>query len=175
MIFAVTVVQSWHVKQIDFIIAFLNELLFKTVYMIQSIDYEEGLNLICKLNQDLYDLKQSSRIWYKTLTDFLQELDFTSNKWDIKLWFHKTKQIYITFYVDDFKLIKLDKSILNFINQQISAWFNIQNLEHIHHYLRMKMKQNHEIKTIHLSQEIYIKNLLKQHEMKNCHAVSISI
>jgi len=37
------------------------------------------------------------------------------------------------------------------------------------------MKQNHEIKTICLSQEVYIKNLLKQHEMKNCHAVSISI
>ena len=36
----------------------------------------------------------------------------------------------------------------------------------------MKVKQNHEIKTICLSQEVYIKNLLKQHEMKNCHAVS---
>ena len=37
------------------------------------------------------------------------------------------------------------------------------------------MKQNHEIKTICLSQEVYIKNLLKQHEMKNCHAVSTSM
>ena len=37
------------------------------------------------------------------------------------------------------------------------------------------MKQNHEIKTIHLSQEIYIKNLLKQHEMKNYHTVSTSM
>ena len=37
------------------------------------------------------------------------------------------------------------------------------------------MKQNHEIKTIHLSQEVYIKNLLKQHNMKNCHAVSTSM
>ena len=37
------------------------------------------------------------------------------------------------------------------------------------------MKQNHEIKTIYLSQEIYIKNLLKQHKMKNCHTVFISM
>ena len=71
MIFTVTAVQDWHVKQINFITAFLNELLSETVYMIQSIDYKEESNLICKLNQDLYDLKQSSRIWYKTLTDFL--------------------------------------------------------------------------------------------------------
>ena len=162
-------------KQINFITTFLNELLSEIVYMIQSIDYEEDLNLICKLNQDLYDFKQSSRIWYKILTDFLQELDFMSSKWDAGLWFHKTKQIYITLYVDDLKLIESDKSILDFISQQISAWFDIQNLEHIHHYFEMKMKQNCEIKTIHLSQKIYIKNLLKQHEMKNYYAVSTSM
>src|SRR6266480_7761449 len=39
----------------------------------------------------------------------------------------------------------------------------------------MKVKQNCEIKTICLSQEVYIKNLLKQHEMKNCHTVSTSM
>ena len=162
-------------KQINFITAFLNELFFKIVYMIQWINYKEESNLICKLNQDLYDFKQSSKIWYKTLTDFLQELDFMSSKWDTELWFHKTKQIYITLYIDNLKLIESDKSILDFISQQISAQFNIQSLEHIHHYLRMKMKQNCEIKTIHLSQEVYIKNLLKQHEMKNCHTVSTSM
>ena len=37
------------------------------------------------------------------------------------------------------------------------------------------MKQNHEIKTIDLFQEVYIKNLLKQHEMKNCYTVSTSM
>ena len=81
----------------------------------------------------------------------------------------------MTFYIDDFKLIEFDEMILDLICQQISAQFDIQNLEHIHHYLEMKVKQNHEIKTIHLSQEVYIKNLLKQHEMKNCHAVSTSM
>ena len=80
MIFTVVAVWNWHVKQIDFITAFLNELLLETVYIIQSIDYEEDSNLICKLNQDFYDFKQLSRIWYKILTDFLQELDFTSSK-----------------------------------------------------------------------------------------------
>ena len=81
----------------------------------------------------------------------------------------------MTLYIDNLKLIGSDKSILDFISQQISAQFDIQNLEHIHHYLEMKVEQNCEIKTIHLSQEVYIKNLLKQHEMKNCHAVSTSM
>ena len=118
-IFAVTAVQNWHVKQIDFITAFLNELLLETVYIIQLINYEEDLNLICKLNQDFYDFKQLSRIWYKILTDFLWELNFMSSKWDTELWFHKTKQIYIILYVDNFKLIESDESILNFINQHV--------------------------------------------------------
>ena len=81
----------------------------------------------------------------------------------------------MTFYIDDFKLIEFDEMILDLICQQISAQFDIQNLEHIHHYLRMKVKQNCEIKTIHLFQKVYIKNLLKQHEMKNCHTVSTSM
>ena len=81
----------------------------------------------------------------------------------------------MTFYIDDFKLIESDEFILNFISQQISAWFDIQNLEHIHHYLEMKVKQNCEIKTICLFQEVYIKDLLKQHEMKNCYTVSTSM
>ncbi len=51
-------------------------------------------------------------------------------------------------YVNNVKLIESDKIILNFISQQIAACFDIKNLDHTHHYLDMKMKQNHKLKTI---------------------------
>ena len=63
MIFAVAAVKKWHVQQIDFITIFLNKLLHDNMHMIQSIEFEEEKrkekNLICKLNQNLYELKQS--------------------------------------------------------------------------------------------------------------------
>ena len=81
ILFTVAAVKDWFVKQIDFITVFLNEILSdeKTVYMKQLISYESKISshLICQLNQDLYDLKQSVKIWYDTLTKLLKQLDFT--------------------------------------------------------------------------------------------------
>ena len=68
--FAVIVVKNWFVKQINFITVFLNRILSddEIIYMKQLISYESktNLQLICQLNQDLYDLKQCVKIWYDT-------------------------------------------------------------------------------------------------------------
>ena len=56
MIFAVAAAKGWFIKQIDFITAFLNRVLEEINYMIPPIKYEEE-DLICKINQDLYELK----------------------------------------------------------------------------------------------------------------------
>jgi hypothetical protein len=79
MVFAIAAVKGWHVHQIDFITAFLNGILNKTVHMIQLIGFEQD-NQVCKLNQGLYDLKQSSNIWYKTLMKFLKEIGFQKSR-----------------------------------------------------------------------------------------------
>ena len=42
-------------------------------------------------------------------------------------------------YVDDIKLIKLNKADLDAIHQQITDRFEIKNLDKIHHYLDMKI------------------------------------
>jgi len=88
MIFAIAAIKNWHIWQIDFITVFLNELLHDNVYMIQLIRFKKE-NLICKLNQSLYELKQSSQIWYKTFTKFLQEIDFEKSQWDARFWFDR--------------------------------------------------------------------------------------
>ena len=171
-IFAVAAVRGWHVKQIDFITAFLNGALNETVYMIQPIGYEKGQGLVCKLNQGLYGLKQSSRIWYEMLTKHLKELGFEKSQYDGGLWFHKEKGIYLTVYVDDVKLIGPDEDELDKMSKQIACRFRIKNLGHAHHYLGMKVEQNRKKKTIRLSQKVFIKELLKEYGMENCYAVS---
>ena len=63
-LFAIAAVRGWHVKQIDFITAFLNGILpeTETVYTIQPKGYKQGSGLVCKLNQGLYGLKQAAKI-----------------------------------------------------------------------------------------------------------------
>ena len=78
-------------------------------------------------------------------------------------------------YVDDIKLIELNKADLDAIHQQITDRFEIKNLDKIHHYLDIKMIYNHQWWKIHLLQKQYIQQLLKQYEMKNCYSTSTSI
>src|SRR5205814_10546886 len=65
------------------------------------------------------------------------------------------------------------KHALDEISCQITKHFQITNLDQIHHYLDMKIKFDCQNQTIHLSQKIYIKQLLKQFSMQNCSSVSI--
>ena len=143
MIFIITAVKDWFVKQIDFITVFLNEILEETIYMILSIRYVKE-NLICKLNQELYRLKQSFRIWYDMLMTFLKKIDFTASNWNTGLWYHKDKKIYLMIYIDDIKLIELDESMLDSICEQIAKRFDINKLNETCHYLEMKMTQDQE-------------------------------
>jgi hypothetical protein len=81
-LFAVAIIHSWFVKQINFITAFLNRVLLenKMVYTIQLVEYKQESDLVCKLNQGLYSLKQAVKIWYDTLTKLLKSLGFAPSK-----------------------------------------------------------------------------------------------
>ena len=138
--------------------------------MKQLISYESKTSsqLICQLNQNLYDLKQSVKIWYDILIKLLKQLDFAFNQWNADLWMHLKKKIYLILYVDNVKFIESDEYALDEISCQITEHFQIMNLGQIHHYLDMKIKFDHQNQTIHLSQKIYIKQLLEQFSMQNC-------
>ena len=128
------------------------------MHMIQTIGFEEEKreekNLICKLNQSFYELKQSFQIWYETLMKFLQEISFEKSQWDAGLWFDRKQQIYLMIYVNDIKLIRSDKADLDTVHQQIADKFKIKNLDKIHHYLDMKIIYNYQWQKIHLSQKL---------------------
>ena len=87
---------------------------------------------------------------------------------------HHEKKIYLIFYIDNIKLIQSDKHILDEISHQIAEHFQITNKDQIHHYLDMKIEINYQAQDsiICLSQKIYIKQLLKQFDMRNCTLVS---
>ena len=105
----------------------------------------------------------------------LQKLRFICSQWDVRLWMNKSQIVYLTLYVDNMKLISSNENKLNQISQQIAEHFQIKNLEHIKHYLRMKVDQNFEKRTIQLSQEIYICQLLTQCKMKNFTLIATSM
>ena len=90
---------------------------------------------------------------------------------------HFEKKIYLILYINNIKFIESDEHALDEISCQIAEHFQIMNKDQIHHYLSMKIEINCQAQdsTIHLSQKIYIKQLLEQFSMQNCSLTSISM
>ena len=55
--FAITAVRRLHAEQMNIVIAFLYELLDEIIYVIQSNEFIEDFELICRLIKTLYELK----------------------------------------------------------------------------------------------------------------------
>ena len=64
IVFTVTAVKEYKIKQINFITAFLNKILLidKQMYIKQFINFEKKKSLVCYLNQELYSLKQITKL-----------------------------------------------------------------------------------------------------------------
>jgi hypothetical protein len=68
--YVIIVVNDWKIEQMNVKIAFLYDKIHENVFVVQLTKFEQRINQICKLNKALYELKQSSRVWFETLIKF---------------------------------------------------------------------------------------------------------
>ena len=66
-IFVLTKACDLYIDQMNIVIDFLYEILNEMIYVNQSNDFIENFTLICELRKVFYNLKQSSRVWYKII------------------------------------------------------------------------------------------------------------
>ncbi len=57
---------------------FLYDKIHENVFVVQFTKFEQEINKICKLNKNLYDLKQFSKVWFETLIKFFFSFDYVS-------------------------------------------------------------------------------------------------
>lgn len=97
--------QNWPLHQLDVINAFLNGLLYDTVFMEQPPGFidEQFLLHVCRLKKTLYGLKQPAQAWFQRLGAFLLDFGFSCSRADTSLFvFNKdTILLYLLVYVDD--------------------------------------------------------------------------
>jgi hypothetical protein len=88
MLLTLTAVHGWHTKQIDFVQAFAQAPVERTLYMRipAGIDIEDGSNprdYVLKIHRNIYGQKQAGRVWNKFLVNKLvNELGFKQSKVD---------------------------------------------------------------------------------------------
>ena len=171
-LFAFVVFRRMHAEQMNIVTVFLYELLNEIIYVIQSDEFIENSDLICHLIKTLYDLKQSLRVWYEVIRDFLKSLRFELIEFDHFVFVSKNKKTYIVVYVDDLLIVSDDMIYINEIKAKLTERFKMIDLESAQQYLSIEIIRE-EKKSILLRQITYLKKILKRFDMQNCKIVSI--
>jgi hypothetical protein len=100
--------------------------------------------LVCKLKNYLYGLKQSPRMWYQKFDTYMLGFGFTRSKEDHCVYFKLIGDhlIYLVFYVDDMLLIGNNKEIIQDVNTQLSSKFDMKDLGASNFILGMEIKRD---------------------------------
>lgn len=111
--------------------AFLNGKLKEVIYMKQPPGMEDKNHedCGCRLNKELYGLKQSAKNWYDELNETLQQYKFTRCDSDPCLYKHgNTTRSYLSVHVDDTLIISLSPERIKAIAQLLDEKFCIVDL-----------------------------------------------
>ena len=166
LILALACRYNLELRHIDIKGAYLNGKLDDDVYMRQPEGFvSEGQeHLVCKLNKGIYGLKQSGRVWHRTLKEGLERLGFTPGKADATVFFKfGQNSIEIAgWYVDDGLLATDSTESMEKMVEKIGGSFDIQDLGEPERLLGIKITRDRKAGTIHLSQPAFIDTIAKR-------------
>ena len=113
MLLTMTAVHGWHTKQIDFVQAFAQAPVEKTLYMKipSGMELNEGnsSDYVLQIHRNIYGQKQAGRVWNTFLVDkLINVLKFKQSKVD-ECVFYRGKTVYVL-YTDDSLIAGPDKA-----------------------------------------------------------------
>jgi hypothetical protein len=112
-VLTLVVSKGWLVHQFDVKNTF--DTLIETVYCSQHTGFVDPAypQLVCRLNNFLYDLKQAPQAWYHCFASYLVSLGFEEAKLDTSLfvYYRGADTSYLLHYVDDIVFIAMSSEL----------------------------------------------------------------
>ena len=176
--FAITAFFDLDIDQIDVKTAFLYGLIDQLVYVEipKGTETEANRNMVCKLLKASYDVKQSPRLWYKRLANFLlkkQGLKQINADYSIFMTKVGLDGPIVSIFVDNIKIMAPKKSeMIERVKLELPFAFFMINMGPISFYLGLKVQQDRENWMIKLSQPAYINKVLNKFQLNKAHAVN---
>ena len=87
----------------------------------------------------------------------------------------KVNLIINAIYVDDMIFLSNAVEMLKTEKAAIGAWFRVEDLGEIHHFLGMTVRQNRKLQTLSIREKNYLRGVLKRLKMENGKSVSTSL
>jgi hypothetical protein len=166
--------KNFKVYQMDVKSTFLNGDLEEEVYMEQPEGFSltDNPNYVCKLKKATYGLKQAPRAWYYRLDKFLQEKGFKKGIVDSNLYIKSegNNLLIVLVYVDDIIFGCTNESSVQWFANSMQTEFEMSMIEELSYFLGLQVKQISV--GIFISQEKYLKEMLKKFQMEDSSLVS---
>ena len=163
--------------QMDVPTAFLWADVEEDIYMEIPEGYRDGKEgLVCKLNKSLYGLKQAPRNWYLLVSKFIKDIGFKATVSDPCLFFRRSntgRLILIFLFVDDFQISfhREDTAEWNGLKEKLVKRFNTKDMGESTWILGMRIQRDRKLRTITLSQELYVTKALEKYGLAECKVV----
>lgn len=163
-----------HVHQMDVRTAFLNGTLSEEIFMTQPDGFQQGKNLVCRLNRSIYGLKQASRAWNQRFHEFTEKLGLKQSANDQCLYTmgEGRDRIIVIVYVDDILIVGASLQTVKAIKRKFSEEFEMTDAGEVRQFLGMTIKRNVEAGTMKISQRGYLESLLRRFDMMECKSIS---
>ncbi|GJT80266.1 retrovirus-related pol polyprotein from transposon TNT 1-94 [Tanacetum coccineum] len=165
--------KSFPIYQMDVKTAFLNGPLKEEVYVAQpegfvDPDHPENVYLLRKA---LYGLKQAPRAWYDELSNFLMSKGFTKGTIDPTLFKIKYGEdiLLVQIYVDDIIFGSTNPKYSKRFEKLMHSRFEMSLMGEMKFFLGLQIHQSP--KGIFINQAKYALEILKKHNMDNCHSI----
>jgi hypothetical protein len=170
MIFAIAAALNLELEQMDVKTALLYAGVKEEIYVTQPQGFDDKLGKVFRLRKALYGLKQSPRIWYQTLSDFVETLRFKPLNVDVGVFVRGTT--YIAVYVDDLLIAGPDKGEIRQIKSALNKKFEMTDLGPCRYYLGMSVRRDMRNKAIFLSQRVYVEKVLREFDINERNPVT---
>lgn len=179
MLLTMTVAHGWHTKQIDYVQAFAQAPVEKTLYMRipAGVELEDGSNpkdYVLKIHRNIYGQKQAGRVWNQYLvTKLIKDLGFKQSAVD-ECVFYRGSTLYVL-YTDDSLLAGPNKEEIETIIKELQtkAKLSITVEGDLSDFLGVSIERRSD-GTIHLSQPHLIDQILDDLRMNGSNVKSRS-
>ena len=163
----------------DVVTTYLYELLDSDIYMkipdgfkmLEASSSKPKEMYSIKLQRSLYGLKQSGRMWYNRLSDYLLNKGYVNNPICPCVFIKKTTSgfVIIAVYVDDLNIIGTDKEIIE-TTIYLKEEFEMKDLGKTKYCIGLQIE--HLQNGIFVHQSIYTKKVLKRFNMDKANPLS---
>nr|GEX70776.1 hypothetical protein [Tanacetum cinerariifolium] len=132
-------------------------------------------NKVYKVVKALYGLHQASRVWYATLSTFLEKSGYRKGAIDKSLFIKKDKKdiMLVQVYVDDIIFGSTKKSWCDEFEELMKNRLQMSSMSKLTFFLGLQVKQKED--GIFISQDKYVPKILKKFDFLSVNTASTSI